>query len=117
MTIDRDRFTEAAKQHLRERGLSAALHLIHAAVPIEKLTMSDEWNSYLQLIEGLLEQEQQSLEQLQRELSSPTLANAERIMQLKLQIAGSFARLKTLTEVRDLPRELIGAAATARERL
>jgi hypothetical protein len=115
--IDRNRFKEAASQKLQERGLSASLHLIHAAVPMEKMTASAEWNSYLQLIEGMLEKEQQTCDRLQQELSSPNLANVERLMQLKLQLAGCLASLKTLTEVRDLPIDIVGAAARAKERL
>lgn len=118
MTVDRQRFIEQSKlarERLQDRILSAHLHLFHAAVPLEQLTQSGEWNHYLTLVEGLLTITRAQRDEFQRKLADPNVVNVDALMHLKLQLAAAQTRIVTLEEVRDLPTQIIGAAHRSTE--
>ena len=115
--IDRSRFqsvSEINRQKMEDKALSSTLHLLHAAVPIEKLTRSNEWNAYLELIEGMIETEQKRIEEMQKKLNDPNVVNIDQIMLLKANLAKSLGALGAYMQVRDMPQQIVGAAERAR---
>lgn len=107
--IDRKRFNETLTKKKEESKVSDVLHLVHAAVPIDNITKSSDWNSFLQLIEGMIESEQRKFEPLNKKLSDPKTVNVDEIMLLKSQITVSLSRIEALIEVRDLPKQILEA--------
>ena len=117
MTVDRKRFDETVNKRKEEHHISEVLHLVHAAVPIEKVTQSPEWNSFLQLIEGLIENEQRKYETLHKQLVDPNTVNTDKIMLLKQQITASLSRIEAWIEARDLPGKVLTAADKAKRNI
>jgi len=117
MSIDKNRFTESVNKHRQESRISDVLQLVHAAVPIDKVTQSPEWNSVLQLIQGMIDAEQAKYEDLHKKFVAPQLVNHDQIMLMKQQITASLSRISTLIEVRDLPKTVLDAAAKVKNNL
>lgn len=112
--IDRSQYKALCRETLSKKmadaKVSDVLHLVHAAVPIEHITKSSDWNSFLQLIEGMIEVEQRKFEPLNKKLSSPNTVNVDEIMLLKAQLTVCLSRIDTLIEVRDLPKKILESA-------
>lgn len=119
MNIDRKRFSEVLKnvKDREQKSQTDVLHLVHSAVPLDKLTHSPEWNSFLQLIEGMIELEQKKYEGLHKQIVDPNMVNVEKIMLVKQQITASLSRLATLIETRDLPKQILAAAEQAKRNI
>ena len=115
--IDRKDFLARSVKKIDDRGLSATLQLLHAAVPMEKVTQSLEWNSYLELISGLLEEERNKYASFQTRISDPTLVNTDKIMILKIALAQSSAVIETLNYVSDIPKQIMEAAKRKEDKI
>lgn len=120
MTITRQQVDEAAVkragQRFQDRQLSAALQLIHTATPLATLTGSGEWDRYLQLIAGLVEQARAQEAIFAAKLLGHVV-NHDEILALKLHHAHWVARAAALAEAMALPQEVLAAAARAKEKL
>lgn len=100
---------DTARAKFDDRQLSSALHLIHAAAPLEKLTQSDEWNRYLQLVTGLIAQTQEQ-ERLFTQQLKGALVKHEDLLLVKLNLAAAEARIQALQQVLELPKTILEAS-------
>lgn len=119
MTITRTQYEKSSKERaadkLSDRHLSAVLHLVHAAVPLETLTNSPEWDRYLQLITALLEIASKQEQELVGKLSWNGTVNHDELMLTKIQLAMWRGRAGALQDVLSLPKQVLEAAARAKE--
>lgn len=108
--FDRTQFLKQQKDKLQDKSLSAALHLKAAAVPLQHLTRSDDWNRYLQMLQGELETARMDESALMKKLSG-YVVNVDALMTIKMQLAAAQATCTTLEKIIALPQQIMDAAA------
>lgn len=120
MPLDRSAYEkivkERAVEHLQDRVVSAALSLMHEAVPMTALTQSPEWDRYLQLISGEIEKARRNEELLTAKITNPGVVNHDQIMLLKLSLQAWRSRRESFEHALALPKQIIDGAKRAEER-
>lgn len=98
---DRDRATAV------QEGIAK---LRSAAIPMERLTGSAEWDAYLRKCESLNEADQAELLAIQGKLASPAYLDDLTLRTLRHQMMRVVGRLEARREVMNLPKEIVERA-------
>ena len=115
MAFDREQYDAAVAKQAGEKTqqrLTALYPIRQAAVSASRLTGHDAWDSFVRILQAMIEQEQASKCHWQAVLTDPatnwddaSLANA------KGQLVRADAKLEVLELTQDLPRQLIESGA------
>lgn len=118
MSFDRQDFENLRKEKASQRLRSGStMTLVHAAPPLEKLTTSPEWNKFLELVAGRLEEKQKVQAYHAQQLTHPGLVSHDDLMKVKLQLVMATAAVQELELVMALPQTILTAAAEAAKQL
>lgn len=104
-----------------ERGLATAVQdaltkLRTAALPMEKLTGSAEWDSFLRKCAALQEADQAELLSIQEKLASPAYLEDKTLRTLRHSLVRVVGRIEARQQVMDLPKEIVERARELSER-
>ena len=95
------------QRHRREREPAPASLLRMAAVSMDKLTGSEEWDAYLKLVAARIDDLEQSITATREALSSPTIVVYEEMIALKIRLAGHEGAIVALRDILALPRSIM----------
>ena len=119
MAFDRDDFTAGVKerQHARASELMPLVRLIAGAVPLmEALVTKDEnWNRYLQYLNGLVEHWTVKRDEAAAKLVGSPTWNHEDMLKLKSDVMVADAMITAWKIAMDLPKTIVGCKDQAQE--
>ena len=118
--IDRSEWRERIKNRVAEREadrLSGFMGLAHAAPPMEVLTTSENWNKYLEYLQGQVEETKENLTKYQDILLNPNTLDYADILYAKTFYLRLQERLHTLEFVMQIPKHLIESGKIAKEQV
>lgn len=101
------RNTERDRQRAVAEGIAK---LRTAAIPMEKLTGSGEWDSFLRKCEALQEVDRAQLAAVEAKWSSNGYLADEQLRMLRLQMLQLRSMLQAREQVMNLPQEIIRSA-------
>ncbi len=122
MAFDRDRYEKFAKERVEAahaKGVRPAqiLQLVHAAPPMERLTTSNEWNSYISVLQAWLDKANKDRVTLVDSLTNAITIDPMHIAQLKAQINICDGYIKALEQALSLPRQIVDNAKSVEDLL
>lgn len=109
MAIDRRSWEEriAATRSTRAPAGIPAERLRQAAVPFERLTGSEHWDTFLRYGEQLQEDSRAACDRLHEQLASPAYLTEVQVMALRHQLAILTIAIAARQEVLNLPKSII----------
>lgn len=120
MTFDFDEFEKLqAKRNgerLKERE-SQLTALVRAAVPTERLTSNPDWNTYLSYLQGLVEETEKVVKQLEVQLNEGEVYEHASMLLLKSRIQRGKERIAAFTLAMEIPGRLKEGALEAKDLL
>lgn len=81
-----------------------------AAVPMEKLTGSEEWDSFLRKCEAFQDTDRAQLTALEEKWNSTSYLADEQLRILRMEMLRLRSRVEARQEVMDLPQEIVRSA-------
>lgn len=95
------------KQTKKPEENVAHLEMVRAAPQMQVLTNSLEWDKYLSYLEPVAVQAEQTAKDIQNQLVSPTLFDAEKIFYLKSEFIRMTERAEVIRTLISIPKEII----------
>lgn len=77
---------------------------------MQALTGSLEWNSYLEMVNGFIEKLVPTRDALNKRICSGDVVDYKELISLKLKYIDVLARIETLEQLSNLPKQIIEAA-------
>lgn len=101
----------------RQRARPVLEEHVQAAVHASQLTSSSTWNTFLQMLQPKLDEAAAALEGLEGRFSSPEMLTDDELRGLREQAMLLTERINTITEVLEMPREIMLKGEASREQL
>lgn len=105
-----DSLKRGSEKNIRRENTAAVVQLIKTSVEMEKLTGSNEWNTYLEMVSGLLERATPSCEAIKEKLCSGHVVSHEELLSTKMKYIDLLARIETMKQLLEMPKQIIAAA-------
>lgn len=99
-----------SSEHRQRENTAAIVQLIKSSVSMQNLTGSMEWNSYLEMVNGFIEKLVPTRDALNKKICSGDVVDHNEILSLKLKYIDVMARIETLEQLSNLPKQIIEAA-------
>lgn len=112
MPVDRaaweaTRAGDARRRDREQTAASAIQRLRQVAVPMERLTGSEEWDSFLRHGEALQAADRSELEVVTAQLTSPGFISPDQLALMRHRVALLRVAIIARQEVLDLPRQIL----------
>jgi hypothetical protein len=114
VTLDREtwerKYRADADTRERDRRIAVAqARLQQAAVPLERLTGSEHWDTYLRLVQRLQDADVALLRDLVARLAAPTFLSTTELAYTRHDAAILQAQIATRNQLTELPRSIVAS--------
>jgi hypothetical protein len=109
MSFGYDEFSALREEHRRKKVQEKAGDLrvvAQAVVPMSALTGDPHWDVFLQVLQGAIKQAEKSLAALDAHARGANDFSYKRLVELQVERRLLAERIKTIQEIRDLPKAL-----------
>jgi len=91
------------------------VQMAKAEVDMEYVVTNEHWNSYLEYLQGMVNQKEEYRVGLEHKLSDPKLVNPDEIALVRMQLVQTDTYIGALNDAMAVPKQLMDAGFSAKK--